>query len=58
MADFINNKTKANASLYIGMCLPSICKPDQIKDYMNAYMTQLQPLIIGTLKMPLAVGAI
>jgi hypothetical protein len=35
LANFVNNRTNANATLFIGMCLPAVCDRDFIKDFMN-----------------------
>ena len=35
MANLINNNTKANATLYLGLCLPSICSPELIQGAIN-----------------------
>lgn len=57
MANFINNVTKANATLFVGLCLPAVCRKDFIQDLMNEKMAELQPMIIGSLGVPLAVGS-
>lgn len=35
MANFINNRTHANATLFLGMCLPAICRKEFIQEFMN-----------------------
>jgi len=35
MANFINNRTKANATMYLGMCLPSVCDKEFVKELIN-----------------------
>lgn len=58
LANFINNRTGANATLYLGMCLPSVCDKDFVKEFMNEGMAQAQPQIIQLIGAPLAVGSV
>jgi len=38
MANFINNKTHAPATMYMGLCLPSVCSAEDVKEIMNAQL--------------------
>ena len=38
MANFNNNKTKVPATMYMGLCLPSVCTAEYIKEYMNEFL--------------------
>jgi hypothetical protein len=50
MANFINNHTGANASIFLGMCLPAVCRRDFIMELMNEQMTEVQPFITAAMK--------
>lgn len=58
MANFINNRTKANATMFIGMCVPAICRREFIQELMNEELADLQPMIAPMFGAPLAVGSI
>jgi hypothetical protein len=56
LANLINNRTKLPATMYIGLCLPSQCSPEQIKATMNTELAQANPIIQALFNFPLAVG--
>ena len=58
MANFLNNRTHLPASMYIGLCLPSICQPDQIQNVMNNKLVDANPMIQAVLGFPVSVGSV
>lgn len=60
MANFINNRTHANATLFLGMCLPAVCRKEFIQELMNEQMSdpKIQGQITALMGAPLAVGSI
>ena len=58
MANFINNRTHANATMFMGLCLPSICRPEHIQNLLNEQLAKNAPIIQAVLGVPLAVGSV
>lgn len=60
MANFINNRTHANATLFLGMCLPAVCRKEFVQELMNEQMgdPKIQAQITALMGAPLAVGSI
>lgn len=57
MANFINNRTKANATMFIGMCLPAVCDKDFVQGLLNMELADMQSAIEPMFGAPLAIGS-
>jgi hypothetical protein len=60
MADFINANTRADAVMFMGVCMPAVCTTSNIKEIIDAFLIvpTYRQLITQQLGYPLAVGAV
>lgn len=58
MANLINNRTHANATMYLGLCLPSVCSEHFIRETLNKQLANISVPIQQMLGFPLAVGSV
>ena len=57
-SNFINNKTKLSAQMYTGLCLPSQCTGDYVKEVLNRELANSSAIIQQLLGFPIAVGTV
>jgi hypothetical protein len=58
MVNFMNNKTKADAQIFMGLCLPSVCTQQDVSSIMNEELVKMKAEIFSALHAELAVGSV